>query len=106
MLLSDEQIEQINGQFGIHPLPDDYPGMPEIVKVCGSHTFYLTANGLHIWEYTEAATEGNQAIKTVAVKVASWANEEKTDIAMHKPLLTDVSLELISAAPASAESVK
>jgi hypothetical protein len=53
---------------------------------------YMTADGLHIWEYADVAGAEGQVI--FALKVASWANEGKADLALHKPQLTDVAVKL------------
>jgi len=49
MKLSSDQISRIHVKKGIDPLPGDYPAMSELIKVFGEPTFYLTADGLHIW---------------------------------------------------------
>lgn len=94
MILSTDQIKQIRGRLGIDPIPADYPGLGELQKVFGHHSFYLTADGLHIWEH--AADAGGD--KVVAVKVASWANENKSDLAVHTPEVTDVTVDFTAGA--------
>lgn len=90
MILSTDQIEQIRDRLGIVPVPADYPGLGELQKVFGDHSFYLTADGLHIWEHANDVG----GAKVVAVKVASWANEDKSDLAVHTPEVTDVTVDL------------
>ena len=92
MKLSTNQIEQIHEKLGIHPLPDDYAPLAKLREVFGDQTFYLTADGLHIWEYAKVAGTEGQVI--IALEVAAWANEEKSDLSPHMPQLTDVTVKL------------
>ena len=92
MRLSADQITQIRDKKGIDPLPDDYPPLSEIRRILGDHTFYLTADGLHIWEYADVTGAEDQLI--IALEVASWANKEKSDLAVHKPHMTEIVVRL------------
>ena len=92
MKLSADQVKQIHDKKGIDPLPEDYPPMGKLVKAFGKHTFYLTADGLHIWDYIEVSGAEGEVI--IAVEIASWANGENTDLSLHKPQLTDVTVKL------------
>ena len=92
MKLSTNQIEQIHKKLRIHLLPDDYAALANLREVFGDQTFYMTADGLHIWEYAEVAGTEGQVI--IALKVAAWANEKKSDLSLHKPQLTDVTVQL------------
>ena len=83
MKLSADQIEQVHDQTGVDPIPDDHLSLPELQDAFGDHTFYLDSDGLHIWEFSEAAGEEGQVIH--AVRVASWTNEEKTSLSSHEP---------------------
>ena len=92
MKISDQEIKEIHAKLGIHPLPDDYADLANLRKIFGDQTFYMTADGLHIWEYAEVAGAEGQVM--IALKVASWANGGKTDLSIHKPQLTDVIVKL------------
>ncbi len=92
MKLSTDQIKQIGDKKGIDPLPDDYPPLSELRRILGDHTFYLTADGLHIWEYADVTGAEGQWI--IALEVASWADKEKSDIAVHKPYMTEIAIKL------------
>ena len=92
MKLSTDQIIQIKDKKGIDPLPDDYAALANLKEVFGDQTLYMTADGLHIWEYVDVAGAEGQVI--IALKVASWANGGKTDLSLHKPQLTDVTIKL------------
>ena len=92
MKISDQEIKEIHEKLGIHPLPDDYATLANLKEVFGDQTLYMTADGLHIWEYAEVA--GTEGQVMIALKIASWANGEKTDLSIHKPQLTDVTVKL------------
>ena len=92
MNLSADQIKQIHDKKGIDPLPDDYLPMRDLIKAFGKHTFYLTADGLHIWETIEVSGAEGQVV--IAVEIASWANDKKSDLALHAPQLTEVTVKL------------
>ena len=94
MKLSADQIRQIHDKKGIDPLPDDYLPMSDLMKTFGKHTFYLTADGLHIWETIEVSGAEGQVI--IAVEIASWTNDEKSDLALHTPRLTEVTVRFES----------
>jgi len=91
MKISDQEIKEIHEKLGIHPLPDDYKDLSNLKKVFGDQTLFLTADGLHIWEYAEVAGAEGQVM--IALNVASWANGGKTDLSIHKPQLTDVTVK-------------
>ena len=92
MRISDREIEEIHKKLGIHPLPDDCAALANLKEVFGDQTLYLTADGLHIWEYAKVAGAEGQVI--IALRIASWANGENTDLSLHKPQLTDVTIKL------------
>ena len=92
MKLSTNQIEQIHEKLGIHPLPDNYAPLAKLREVFGDQTFYLTADGLHMWGYAEVTGAEGQVI--IAMEIASWANGGNTDLSPHKPQLTDVTVKL------------
>ncbi|MBC8338218.1 MAG: hypothetical protein H8E39_05965 [Alphaproteobacteria bacterium] len=91
MKLTTEEIKQIHDRKGIDPIPEDYPPMSELIKAFGDHTFYLTADGLHIWESIEVSGAEGQVI--IAVELASWANDEKSDLTLHTPRLTEITVK-------------
>ena len=92
MKLSTDQIEQIRDKKGLEPFSTDYPPLEELGSLLGDHTFYLTANGLHIWEYANVPEADGQLI--VALEVASWRNIKRFDITTHKPRITEITVLL------------
>ena len=102
MKLSDQEIQQLHDQIGIDPLPDNYPVLGDLIKAFGQHTFYLTGDGLHIFEYTETPVDGGN--EAVSVRIASWANEDNTDLSRHNPVLTGIKIHLVAAPKAATKS--
>ena len=90
MKLSADQIKQIHDKKGMDPLPENYPPMSDLMKAFGHHTFYLTADGLRKWEYIEDSGAEEQVI--IAVEIASWVGDEKSNLALHIPRLTEVTV--------------
>jgi hypothetical protein len=96
MKLNDTQMQQVNKQTGLEPIPDDNPATPRLQERFGEHTFYLDANGLYIWEPVDAADGANQP--AAAVMLAAWAGDEKQALKPTEPTRSRVVVEL---APAS-----
>ncbi len=92
MKLTDDQVLAVRNAIGVEPLAYDTPALDQLTKVFGEHTFYLTEDGLVIWEYTESEeTVGQPAI---AVMIARWTDDERTSLAMQSPQVTNVIVPL------------
>src|SRR3546814_7214645 len=50
MRLSEPQTQRVQEQTGASVVPEDNPSMPALKQNFGDHTFFLDAEGLHIWE--------------------------------------------------------
>lgn len=81
MKLSAAQVEQVQDQFAAQALPDQHPTVPQLEEVFGTHTFFIGPEGLHVVERTQPTNSGSQ--EAVVVKLASWADEEKTSLQTH-----------------------
>ena len=90
MKLSKLEIDQLHDQISIDPLPDDYRALDKMIEAFGFHTFYLTGDGLRIFEYTDVPIDGGH--EAVSVRIASWSSEEKTDLSLHKPKVTGIKI--------------
>ena len=97
MKLSDHQIDQVRNRFGVDPVPDDHPSVPDLKETFGDHTFYIDSTGLHIWETAETAGDGTQFIN--ALRVASWVNEEQNSLSTHNPESTGINVKLTPIEP-------
>ena len=87
MKLSSAKIEKTLSQFEAQAIPDNHPAVPQLTNAFGEHTFFLDGSGLNIVEPT--ASDGSAAAGQV-VNVASWNDPDRTSLAPHEPLATDV----------------
>lgn len=92
MKLSAALVTRTLDQFEAKALPDDHPAVPQLNNVFGDHTYFLNGNGLHVVE--PAGAESGPKGEGKVVKVASWANAERTSLSPHRPEPTDVSISL------------
>jgi hypothetical protein len=92
MKLSSSRVERTLDQFQAQALPENHPALPELNRVFGDHTFFLDESGLHIVEPVAPTDAGMEAGKVV--KVASWADASRTQLATHMPEPSDVFVEL------------
>jgi len=83
MRLSELQTQRIQEQTGASVVPDDNPSMPALKQNFGDHTFFLDADGLHIWE--SVAENPDDKAKLVGVRIASWSSDEKKSLVTHEP---------------------
>ena len=91
MKLNARQIAQVRDQTGAGPIPETHPTLPQLQDTFGDHTFYISPNGLCVWEWDN---EDSGAPKAKAMVVASWANDDKTELAPHEPRPTTNVVEL------------
>jgi hypothetical protein len=92
MKLSAKQIQRAASQIGAEAVPENHPVVSELAQVYGDHTFFLDNDGLEIVETAEPETTGSQT--ATVVKLASWADRERTTLAPHDPEPTDTVVEL------------
>jgi hypothetical protein len=88
MKLSARQIETTTDQISAQVLPEDHPMMAELIPLFGDHTYFLDKEGLEIVEKTGDLPDG--AATGNIVKLASWADINRTALSPHEPLPTDV----------------
>jgi hypothetical protein len=92
MKLSAERVDRTLSQFEAMPLPEDHPAIAQLNQLFGEHTFFLTVNGLHVVEPTEAPAEGDSTGQVV--KLASWSDPNRTSLVPHEPEPTEVVVDL------------
>lgn len=92
MKLSARQIERTTEQISAQALPDDHPMMAELIPLFGQHTYFLDKDGLEIVEKTGDLPDGTTTASII--KLASWADMERTTLAPHDPQPTDVLVRL------------
>ncbi|KGM32701.1 hypothetical protein [Inquilinus limosus] len=92
MKLNTALVDRTVTRFGAQAVPDNHPAMAQLNTMFGEHTFFLDGNGLHIVEAVELAPTGAPAGQVI--RLASWADAERTTLAPHEPEPTDVVIEL------------
>ena len=92
MKLSTPRVERALDQFEAQAVPEDHPAITELNRVFGEHTFFLDQDGLHIVEPVVPASNGAETGKVV--KVASWQDASRTQLAAHQPEPTEVVVNL------------
>jgi hypothetical protein len=91
MKLSEAQVQAVEEQTGLQPIPEDNPAMQQLKDNFGDHTFYVDERGLYVLETPADDTDQTHA---TAVQVASWADESCTALQAHEPMATDAVFKL------------
>ncbi len=95
MKLNAAQILKIEEQVGVEAIPEEHPAASNLTEAFGDHTFFLDAAGLNIVEPNPSpeSSSGN------VVKVATWANDEHTELLSHEPEVLPFTVDLGSDEP-------
>ena len=96
MKLDEARVEQTLNQFEAQAIPEDHPAVAELKQLFGDHTYFLDASGLSIVEPADPADDGAELGKVV--KLASWADDDRTSLKRHAPQQTDLVVVLETAA--------
>ena len=96
MKLTDAGIDRALSQLDAQAVPDNHPVMDQLSDLFGEHTFFLDAGGLTIIEPTKA--DGESAAMGQVIKLASWVDETRSNLAPHRPEFTQVVVVLDKAA--------
>jgi len=78
MKLSPLHTAQAARQLDSWVVPETHPANPSLCETFGEHTFFLDSEGLVIAEPSE---EENETELARVVKLATWADEERTELA-------------------------
>ena len=92
MKLSTERVERTLDQLEAQAVPEDHPALSELNRVFGEHTFFLDQDGLHIVEPVLSTSAGPEAGQVI--KIASWQDASRTQLAAHQPEPTELVVEL------------
>lgn len=92
MKLASATVEKTLDQFDAQAIPDSHPAIPDLNKRFGDHTFFLDGDGLNIVEPTEPTAAGAPAGRVV--RLASWGDEDRTNLVLHSPEETSIIVEL------------
>lgn len=88
MKLTSAQVERTLSQFDAEAVPDDHPAVPQLNRLFGEHTFFLSGDGLNIVEPAESPRM--EAQSATIVNIASWSDDNRTGLQPHEPEPTDV----------------
>ena len=92
MKLTDAQIERIEDQFSVSPIPEDEPIIGQLAEVFGDHTFYLGESGLVVWDRIDE--NGGEPAQLVAVQLAEWADDTHSAMQVHEPVSTGIFVDM------------
>ena len=92
MKLSTARVERTLDQLEAQAVPEDHPALSELNRVFGEHTFFLDQDGLHIVEPVLSTSAGPEAGQII--KVASWQDASRTQLAAHQPEPSEVVVDL------------
>ncbi len=95
MKLAPAQILHVERQLAFLSVAEDHPVIPELTKTFGDHTFFVNTKGLNIVEL-DSATGGASC---VIFKLASWTNEQKSELAPHDPELQSAAIDIVLPKP-------
>jgi hypothetical protein len=96
MKLTDAGIDRALTQLDAQAVPENHPVQGQLSDLFGEHTFFLDAGGLAIIE--PAKLDGESASMGQVVKLASWVDESRSNLAPHRPEYTRVVVALDKAA--------
>lgn len=92
MKLSADHKLQIQQQLQADPIPDDEPVVDRLTKVFGDHTFYVTEEGVLVWDWLDKPN--GTAGRLIALQVASWTDLDFEELHLHEPIQTGIIINL------------
>jgi len=92
MKLTANISERIEDLIGVEPISEAHPVLADLVDYFGEHTFFLTPDGLLVWELAENSEADEELL--VAVRVAQWADDDRSKLAPHPPETTQTAITL------------
>lgn len=96
MKLTPTRVAQTLSQFEAREIPDDHPAVEQLNRLFGEHTYFIDGSGLHVVEPAEPTATG--AAAGLVVKLASWADDQRTKLTPHQPQPSDRVVVLDAAA--------
>jgi hypothetical protein len=78
MRLSNTQARDVMKQAAAQAIPTDHPAIPALEETFGPHTFFASAEGLHVVERGELP--GPEADTAFLVKVAGWVDDQHSSV--------------------------
>jgi hypothetical protein len=88
MRLSNAQARDVMKQAEAEALPADHPALPSLERAFGPHTFFASAEGLHVVERGEPP--GPEAEPAFLVRVAGWVDDRHSSLVPLRAEVTKV----------------
>jgi len=82
MKLDSPRSEHAAHQLGAWVVPETHPANFELSETFGEHTFFLDGEGLSIVEPKDGRFDSEVELARV-VRLAAWADEERTELTPH-----------------------
>jgi hypothetical protein len=96
MKLNTAQLERTVNQLQAQALPDNHPLIPQLNRLYGDHTYFLTGDGLNIVEPADKALELPTKVSAMGVvfNVAYWTDSNPPKLEAHEPEITENTVSL------------
>jgi hypothetical protein len=92
MKLSSDTIALVKARLGAEPISETTLSHDHLSAAFGSDTFYLGPSGAYVFEAECAEADRLSALR--AVQIASWADDNRTLLQSHGPIVTDLVVPL------------
>jgi hypothetical protein len=86
MRLSNAQARDVMNQAEAQAIPTDHPAVPQLERAFGPHTFFASAEGLHVVERGDPVGPG--AEPAFLVKVAGWVDDRRNSVIPQRAEIT------------------
>lgn len=90
MKLNAVQIGRVEEQLGVQAVPEENPVTDKLKEAFGDHTFFFDTAGLHVVEPAPSP----EGLSGNVVKLATWADEGRTELLTHEPEVQAVTIDL------------
>jgi len=97
MKLSTVQVKDVLKQMPTQVIPSSHPAVEQLERTFGPHTFFIGEDGLLVVERGEIDARSPET--AYAVKVASWADDDRTKLVPHPGTVA----KLVDIGPESAD---
>ncbi len=95
MKLNREQIDHVRDQTGLDPVSEDHALYSDLADVFGHQTYYLVEDGLLILQRQGTNDSSADGVTPASFwKLASWADEDRSELVTHAPEELDVVIDL------------
>jgi hypothetical protein len=99
MKLNTAQVARTESELQAKALPESHPLVPELNRLFGDHTYFLSQSGLNIVERAGEALElsaANVGDTGVVINIANWTDSSPPKLEAHEPEVTDHTVALLT----------